>query len=232
MPHACFCRESRLRNPGIVDGVKKRIQRPRFSFTDGYSHDNLRHVVITATSFTLVISTIAVILCFLCVFVYMRTLASGSFLYTVYITYVKLSILAFYKRLFPVKPMILVINIIRLSIILWCFGVCLIEVVTCIPFRKLWEPKIPGGCIDLAKFTRGLQIPNIVTDAIILAMPCRVVWGLNMPRVQRVLLMGIFALGALTLIFNIIRLVALIKLSGSRTDPCVGITAACLSNAS
>ncbi|KAL4970637.1 uncharacterized protein BDV14DRAFT_186423 [Aspergillus stella-maris] len=259
----------------------------------GYSHDNLRHVVITATSFALVISTIAVVLRLLCrritktklflddylmigalVFeygisfagvvllynglgthinhvpppqltIYMKTLASGSFLYTACITLIKLSILAFYARLFPIRPMKVSVYIVGTSIVLWCFGVCLIGAVTCIPFRKLWMPELEGGCIDLAKFYYGLQVPNIVTDAVILFMPVRVVWGLNMPRVQRVLLLGIFMLGALTLIFDIIRLTALIELSGSGPDvtynqvnasvwtciePCVGITAACLSN--
>ncbi|OJJ62647.1 hypothetical protein ASPSYDRAFT_41316 [Aspergillus sydowii CBS 593.65] len=259
----------------------------------GYSHDNLRHVVITATCFALIISTIAVILRLACrritktklflddylmiaalvfeygisfagvvllhnglgthihlvppnqLVVYMKTLSSGSFLYPACITCVKLSLLAFYKRLFPIKPMVLAVNIVGAMVVLWCFGACLIGAVTCIPFRKLWDPTIPGGCIDLAKFYYGLQIPNIVTDAVILVMPLRVVWDLQMKRVQKVLLTGIFMLGFLTLIFDIIRLVALIELSEAGPDitynqvnasvwtciePCVGITAACLSN--
>ncbi len=129
--------------------------------------------------------------------VYMKTLSSGSFLYPACITCVKLSLLAFYKRLFPIKPMVLAVNIVGAMVLLWCFGVCLIGAVTCIPFRKLWEPTIPGGCIDLAKFYYGLQIPNIVTDAVILVMPLRVVWDLQMKRVQKVLLTGIFMLGFL-----------------------------------
>ncbi|KAL3452696.1 hypothetical protein BJX65DRAFT_292705 [Aspergillus insuetus] len=248
-----------------------------------YSHDSLRHVVITATSFALSISTIAVVLRLLCrritktrwflddylmigalvfeygisfagvvllynglgthimlvpadkLVVYMKTLASGGFLYTACITFVKLSILAFYKRLFPVRPMVLAVNTVAAVVILWCVGVFFVSAV----------PTVPGACIDLAQFYYGLQIPNIVTDAIILVMPLRVVWNLKMPRTQRILLMAIFLLGVLTLIFDIIRLVALIELSNSGPDitynqvnssvwtciePCVGITAACMSN--
>ncbi|KAL4781101.1 hypothetical protein BJX76DRAFT_363881 [Aspergillus varians] len=259
----------------------------------GYLHENLRYVVITATCFALIVSTIAVILRLLCrkitrtklflddyliigalifeygisfagivllyhglgrhiqfippdeLVVYMKTLASGSFLYPACIACVKLSILAFYKRLFPIRPMLLAVNIVASIVILWCVGVCLIGAVTCIPFRKLWEPSLPGGCIDLAKFYYGLQIPNIVTDAVILVMPLRIVWNLQIPKLQKVLLTGIFMLGLLTLIFDIIRLITLIELSKSGTDitynqvsasvwtciePCVGITAACLSN--
>ncbi|KAL3493997.1 hypothetical protein BJX62DRAFT_234855 [Aspergillus germanicus] len=177
--------------------------------------------------------------------VYMKILASGGFLYTACITCVKLSILAFYKRLFSVRPMVLAVKTVAAVVILWCIGVFFVSAVVCVPFRKLWEPTVSGACIDLAQFYYGLQIPNIVTDAIILVMPLRIVWNLKMPRTQRILLMGIFMLGVLTLIFDIIRLVALIELSNSGPDttynqvnssvwtciePCVGITAACMSN--
>ncbi|KAK1141820.1 hypothetical protein N8T08_008485 [Aspergillus melleus] len=259
----------------------------------GYSHDNLHHVVITATCFALILSTFSVVLRLLCrvvtktkmflddylilvallflyalsfsgvillynglgthiifvppheLVVYMKTLSTGSFTYTLCIAFVKLSILAFYKRLFPVKPMVLAVNIIGSVVILWAYGVCLVGALTCIPFRKLWDPAIPGGCIDLPKFYYGLQIPNIVTDAIILAMPMKVVWNLHVPKTQKVALSGIFLLGFLTLIFDIIRLVAMVDLSEAGNDityaqtqpsvwtciePAVGITAACLSN--
>ncbi|PWY87371.1 integral membrane protein [Aspergillus heteromorphus CBS 117.55] len=259
----------------------------------GYSHDNLRHVVITATSFALILSTVSVVLRLLCrkitktkVFfddylilgalffeyavslagvvllynglgthivyvpqkdltVYLKTLASGSFLYPLCITFTKLSILALYKRIFSIRPMILAANGVAALVILWCFGVCLIGAVTCMPFHKLWDPTVPGGCINLPQFYYGLQIPNIVSDAIILVLPMRPVWNLQVPRTQKVMLTGIFLLGALTLAFDIVRLVTMIELSRAGDDitynevpasvwtciePAVGITAACLSN--
>lgn len=82
-------------------------------------------------------------------------------------------------------------------VFLWGFGVCLISAVTCIPFRKLWMPTIPGGCINLPKLYYGSQIPNIVTDAIILVMPMNVVWNLHVSKARKSLLLGIFALGFL-----------------------------------
>lgn len=93
--------------------------------------------------------------------------------------------------------MILAANSVGAIVILWCFGVCLIGGVACIPLEKLWNPAIPGGCIDLAKFYYGLQIPNIVTDAVILALPMKHVWNLQVPRAQKIMLTGIFCLGAL-----------------------------------
>ncbi|KAE8395882.1 integral membrane protein [Aspergillus alliaceus] len=257
----------------------------------GYSHDNLRHVVITATCWALVLSTLAVVLRLVCrrmmktkwflddylmivalffeyvislagvvllynglgthkyyvppddLEVYMKTLPSGTFLYPLCITFVKLSIVTFYKRLFPVKPMAIAANVVGLIVILWCLAVCLVGAMTCIPFRKLWQPQVPGRCINLAQFHYGLQIPNILTDAVILVMPMRVVWSLQVSRARKIILSGIFLLGLVTLIFDIVRLVAMVEVSEAGSDityeqvspsvwtciePAVGITAACL----
>ncbi|PTU23610.1 hypothetical protein P175DRAFT_0433060 [Aspergillus ochraceoroseus IBT 24754] len=174
---------------------------------------------------------------------YLEIVYAGSFLYTGCITFIKLSILSFYKRLFPVKPMVIAVNLVGSLVILWCFSVCLVGGLVCIPVDKLWNPAIVGGCLDLAKFYYGLQIPNIATDAIILVMPMKIVWGLQMAKAQKVILCGIFMVGALTLIFDMIRLAVMIRLSQEGDDvtynqtpasawtcieAAVGIMAACL----
>ena len=56
---------------------------------------------------------------------------------------------------------------------------------------------MPGGCINLPKFYYGSQVPNIVTDAMILVMPMKVVWNLHVSKTQDYLLLDIFALGLL-----------------------------------
>lgn len=103
-------------------------------------------------------------------------------------------------------------------VILWGFGVCLVGAFVCIPVKKLWEPTVEGGCLDLGDYYYGLQIPNIITDAIILIMPVQIVWGLPISKTQKGLLSGIFVVGILTFAFDIVRLVALIDLSKSGDD--------------
>ncbi|KAF7718501.1 Uncharacterized protein PECH_003689 [Penicillium ucsense] len=177
--------------------------------------------------------------------VYLKTLFTGSILYTLCVASIKLSILMLYKRLFPVKFMRTAVQVVSLIIILWAACGILAGCFLCIPTEKLWNPMIPGGCMDLAKFYYGLQIPNIVTDAIILVMPMHIVWSLPISKAQKTGLSIIFILGLLTLIFDIIRLVALVDLSKAGNDitytqvnssvwtciePAVGIVAACLTN--
>ncbi|KAJ5177795.1 uncharacterized protein N7500_000494 [Penicillium coprophilum] len=177
--------------------------------------------------------------------VYLKTLFTGSILYTGCIACIKLSILMLYRRLFPVKTMKFAVNLVSLIVILWAACGILAGCFTCIPTEKLWHPMVEGGCMDLSRFYYGLQVPNIATDAIILLMPMHIVWKLPISKTQKLCLSGIFILGLLTLIFDIIRLVVLIELSTQGEDitynqvpasvwtciePAVGIVAACLSN--
>ena len=140
-----------------------------------------------------------------------------------------------YRRLFPTKLMKASVNVVGLIVILWAACGILSGCFTCMPTRKLWLPTTPGACMDLGKYYYGLQIPNIVTDAIILVMPMHTVWKLPISRTQKMGLSGIFVLGFLyaspnspfrsawltvrrTLIFDIVRLVALIDLSREGND--------------
>lgn len=102
-----------------------------------------------------------------------------------------------YKRLFPVKPMDIAVKVVSMVIILWTACGILAGCFTCIPTEKLWNPMILGGCMDLGKFYYGLQMPNIVTDAIILVVPMHTLWGLPISKAQKTGLSIIFVLGFL-----------------------------------
>ncbi|CAG7951392.1 unnamed protein product [Penicillium olsonii] len=176
---------------------------------------------------------------------YLKTLFTGAILYTCCILFIKLSILALYRRLFPIRSMKAAVNVTSLIVILWAACGILAGCFNCIPTEKAWHPMIEGGCMNLSKFYYGLQIPNIATDAIILIMPMPVVWKLPISKPQKMGLSAIFVLGVLTLAFDIVRLVVLIDLAEKAEDitydqvpasvwtciePAVGIVAACLAN--
>ncbi|KAJ5799729.1 uncharacterized protein N7518_001797 [Penicillium psychrosexuale] len=166
--------------------------------------------------------------------IYLKTLFTGSILYTGCIASIKLSILMLYRRLFPAKSMKYAVNL-RYS-----RGLLYLH-----PNREAVASHATRWLHESSKFYYGLQVPNIATDAIILLMPMHIVWTLPISKVQKLGLSGIFILGVLTLIFDIIRLVVLIQLSTQGEDitynqvpasvwtciePAVGIVAACLSN--
>ncbi|KXG53624.1 uncharacterized protein PGRI_006740 [Penicillium griseofulvum] len=177
--------------------------------------------------------------------VYLKLGFANSFIYTGCIAFIKYSILALYKRLFAVRHMVIAVNVMFGFVTLWVVGVYVAGALLCIPVSKFWDPSIPGACLDPAKFYYGIQIPNILSDLILLIMPMRVVWALPIPKSQKAALSGVFLVGGLTLIFDIFRLNAMIKLVEAGPDitynqvpvivwtcieAAVGITAACLPN--
>ncbi|KAJ5086426.1 integral membrane protein [Penicillium alfredii] len=170
---------------------------------------------------------------------------SNPFVYTSCVAFIKLSILALYKRLFSVRHIVWAVNFLAGFVILWAVSIIVANSLMCIPVNKFWDQEIEGACIDTAKFYYGQQIPNILSDICILILPLKVVWDLPIAKTQKGLLSGVFLVGGLTLIFDIVRLVEMIKLTKAGpditynqvptvmwtcTEAAVGIVAACLPN--
>lgn len=152
--------------------------------------------------------------------VMMQTQFSGSFFYPLCITFVKLSILFQYRRLFFHHSQIFHFQILALMVIvcLWGFGIIMTAFFLCLPMAKLWDPTLPGTCINIVSFYYGLQIPNIITDLLIIACPVREVLTLDLSKKMRLGAMTMFLLGVITLIFDIVRLVAMVQLHSQGPD--------------
>ncbi|KAJ5167711.1 uncharacterized protein N7482_003305 [Penicillium canariense] len=170
---------------------------------------------------------------------------ANPFVYTANVMFIKLSILALYRRLFSTKYMLFAIYTMGMVVILWAVTIWVAATLNCIPVPKFWDRAIEGACIDPNSFYYGTQIPNIVSDVILLLMPQGVVWSLPVAKSQKLLLSCIFMVGGLALIFDIVRLLAMLHLSTQGNDityhqmpvvmwTCteagVGIIAACLPN--
>ncbi|KAJ5089758.1 hypothetical protein N7532_008442 [Penicillium argentinense] len=176
---------------------------------------------------------------------YFKVAWANNYVYPGCVGFVKLSILALYKRIFSSKKMNYAVNIMASFVIVWVIGNWIAGTVNCLPVAKFWDQSLEGACMGIAEFSYGQQIPNIVSDAIILIMPIKVVWSLSIPKSQKILLSGVFFIGVLTLIFDCVRLWRMIVLSESGPDitynqapvvmwtcieAAVGIVAACLPN--
>ena len=89
------------------------------------------------------------------------------------------------------------INVVGSIVILWTVAIYVASALMCIPLNKFWDASVEGTCIDTTKFYYGQQIPNIISDFIILVMPLKVVWGLPIGKSQKFLLSGVFLVGGL-----------------------------------
>jgi hypothetical protein len=133
--------------------------------------------------------------------------------------FAKLSILLQYRRLFgESQDFRWHINLIISLVILWCLTILVVASVLCVPIRKLWEPATPGVCLDLIQFYYGLQVPNIVTDVWIIVSPIWKVLHLDLEKRIKVGATAMFMLGLITLVFDIIRLTAMVRLGYEGPD--------------
>lgn len=120
-----------------------------------------------------------------------------------------------YRRLFShtSKNFHWQINVIITIVAVWGGGIILTAFFLCVPMEKNWYPQVEGTCIPIIPFYYGLQIPNIVTDLLIIVVPIREVMLLQLNKRLKTGAITMFALGIITLVFDIVRLVALLELT-------------------
>ena len=74
----------------------------------------------------------------------------------------------------------------------------LLENLACFPLRRIWDKTVPGSqCLNF-KITVlvGASI-NVVLDVIILALPQKVIWSLNLSKKKKTGVSIVFAIGVL-----------------------------------
>lgn len=67
----------------------------------------------------------------------------------------------------------------------------------CVPIAAFWDKSVDARCINSDAFWYSYGITNIITDAIIFALPVREVAMLHLPRREKIGLMLVFLMGAL-----------------------------------
>ncbi|KAK5998967.1 hypothetical protein PT974_01351 [Cladobotryum mycophilum] len=148
--------------------------------------------------------------------------------YTLTLMSVKWSILAFYWRSFSVRESAQIpILILAVIVLIWSIAVLIVTALQCQPTRAWWDrfhpvhPMHPSEykcTVDSTKFFYGNAIPTIITDVMMLALPIPYVLRLQLPRGQKVALIGIFLVGIFVTIVSIVRLNYLLHTDLSSPD--------------
>lgn len=120
-----------------------------------------------------------------------------SILYGVLITTIKISILLFYQRIFATPKFLLATRLLAVPIIAWGIAVILVQVFACNPIHGYWNTAVPSKCIDPAAYYVGVAVPNILTDVILLCLPVRMVWRLQLQVGQKIAVSITFLTGAM-----------------------------------
>ncbi|PWY88106.1 hypothetical protein BO94DRAFT_64517 [Aspergillus sclerotioniger CBS 115572] len=129
---------------------------------------------------------------------------------------IKLSIVLFYQRIFPVRSMIIACRSVMLFLAAWYIAFQTTAIFQCIPIHHEWQKKTTQGkCIAFVPFVTTLAATNLCTDVLLLILPTRQVWKLQIPWGRKVGLSAIFTLGIIVCAISIVRLENLIAISNS-----------------
>lgn len=72
----------------------------------------------------------------------------------------------------------------------------------CVPIKAAWDPTVSARCIEYKAQLVAIAIINVTTDVVVLVLPMRLVWGLQISPSQKWRLSAIFSLGGLW-VFNL-----------------------------
>lgn len=118
--------------------------------------------------------------------------------YGVAICVAKLAILCLYRRIFsmyPRSPFDSAVIVLGILLILYYVATVIAKIWECVPLARAWDQSIPGSCIDVLMLVNVDGIFNLVTDFIIVIMPLRVVWNLNMKVTKKASVVLAFTFG-------------------------------------
>lgn len=125
----------------------------------------------------------------------------------------KLSILMLFRRVFiPPRWSVFDITLRALECLLVLFYVStsIVKIAQCSPREKIWNRQLPGRCINVNNLLNTSGMFNFVTDVVILLIPVKSVWKLQMKRKKKVQIVAVFTVGAMYVLPPWTRLCSLI----------------------
>lgn len=80
---------------------------------------------------------------------------------------------------------------------LFMFGAVIGLCLSCIPYEAIWDKTIVAKCYDKGIVEKTSSIVHLISDVIILVLPQKVIWGLQLSLQKRLGVSVIFSLGLL-----------------------------------
>ncbi|KAL6233034.1 hypothetical protein BDW75DRAFT_242426 [Aspergillus navahoensis] len=127
----------------------------------------------------------------------------------------KISLLLQYLRIFPSYKFRILCYIVMGVVIAYSTWAIVSGFVNCVPVAKFWDRELPGNCLSFEALWFFNASMNIATDLILLILPMPLITQLQLPKRQKLALMGVFALGGLVVITSVLRLSSLRRVARS-----------------
>lgn len=121
---------------------------------------------------------------------------STTITYALTITSVKLSLLLLYRCIFTIESFQPRSLIAGAACIIWLLAKACVGIFQCRPFHAAFDPDLlfTDQCIDLQAYYWGITASNFGLDIMIICLPIREVWQLQMTLRQKLGLVGVFTI--------------------------------------
>ncbi|KAI8938844.1 hypothetical protein NX059_004707 [Plenodomus lindquistii] len=118
----------------------------------------------------------------------------------------KLSQLALYLRVFALE-LRWHVYIVGSIVIVWAIVFNFLFLFLCDPISQQWSVVRVGHCMDQILLLKMLILTNMITDVLIVALPVRCVWRLQMRKTEKFAVLACFGLGLACVFISIARFI-------------------------
>ncbi|KAJ5893630.1 hypothetical protein N7495_005321 [Penicillium taxi] len=147
-------------------------------------------------------------------------------IYNASLIFTKFSILLQYLRIFPGFRFRLTCRIAMGIVAAYGTWAFVSGFLNCVPVAKFWNQDLHGHCLSFEAVWFFNASINIATDVVLLLLPMPLLSKLQLPRMQKFALMGVFAIGALVVVMSILRLSSLREVGDTADTSYVNVSAA------
>ncbi|KAM3417296.1 hypothetical protein BST61_g5552 [Cercospora zeina] len=142
-----------------------------------------------------------------------KLILANNTIWTVLVNVTKASILMQYLRIFSgriIRRLCYTLSFLLVPAACWgTFG----GIFLCEPVAKLWQPNLPGHCLNAHTYWCSVAAVDIFLDFSVLILPMPSIAGLHLPKKQKIATTLVFVTGFLVCFVSVTRLVTVVVIS-------------------
>lgn len=125
-----------------------------------------------------------------------KKLLIGQLLWVTCVTFIRASVLTLYARIFRTPSFQKVCYVVQGFNLAYFMGVVLACFLICQPLAFIWDQSVDGSCGNQKSLDMFIGVFNLLLDVTAVALPMPVLWGLQMRKKQKLVISGMFSMGA------------------------------------
>ncbi|KAL8878131.1 MAG: hypothetical protein Q9198_003998 [Flavoplaca austrocitrina] len=144
---------------------------------------------------------------------------AASILYSLVMLLVKAAILVYYRRIFLTRKGDIfdwVLRIFMAILIIFYITTMLAKIWACSPRERIWDRDIPGKCLSIPSLFNASGLFNWITDILMLLIPVKALWKLQMNARTKAGIATVFTLGFCAPVFGIVGFVVRLRIGSSK----------------